>query len=175
MFHDSFSAIPLSTYLFSPSSLLKALRKQYARHHFLTSNKAGVRQVMKPGRVAGAQKWRSAAQLLYVVKKTMSANRTLLPFSLPGIFALTLAGPVTAQTYWLNIPGAYSKVDEQYLPSMSFPTPNHNACSDAVVHYAKNNLVHYIGCDVKPLPDAVNLQHRPSPSRKGNAPHLRRP
>lgn len=83
------------------------------------------------------------------------------------VLSLLLAGlsaSLQAQTYWLNIPGAYNKVDEQYHPSISIPTSGHDACSDAVVEYAKQNLVHYIGCDVKPLPDAKNinasLRHR---------------
>jgi len=71
---------------------------------------------------------------------------------------LGLVSTAYGQTYWLNIPGAYSKTDEQYLPSISLPTANHDACSDAIVQYAKDNLVHYIGCDVKPLPDAVNIR-----------------
>jgi len=68
-------------------------------------------------------------------------------------------GTANAQTFWLNIPAAYSKTDELYVPSMSFPVSSHDACSDAIVEYAKSNLVFYIGCDVKPLPDAVNLKN----------------
>ena len=72
-----------------------------------------------------------------------------------SIFASSTA---LAETYWLNIPGAYSKTDESNIPSMSFPMQSHDACADAIVEYAKANLVYYIGCDVKPLPDAVNLK-----------------
>ena len=67
---------------------------------------------------------------------------------------------IHADVYWLNIPGSYSAYDEQYYPAVSFPTSSHEACSDAIVQYAKDNLVFYIGCDVKPLPDAVNLTSR---------------
>jgi hypothetical protein len=74
---------------------------------------------------------------------------------LSAIFSIT---SVKAETYWLNIPASFSKVDEQYIPPMSFPVRSHDACSDAIVEYAKTNLVYYIGCDVKPLPDAVNLK-----------------
>lgn len=77
------------------------------------------------------------------------------------VFFLIVIFPqsVQSEVFWLNIPGAYSKLDEQYLPSISLPTASHDACSDAIVQYAKDNLVHYIGCDVKPLPDAINLRH----------------
>ena len=79
--------------------------------------------------------------------------KSLLTASLLLAFASTLQ----AQTYWLNIPGAYSQEERQYLPPFSIPTASHDACSDAIVQYARDNLVHYIGCDVKPLPNAVNL------------------
>ena len=69
-----------------------------------------------------------------------------------------LVSTAAAQTFWLNIPGAYSKTDEQYVPAMSFPMQSHDSCSDAIVEYAKANLVYYIGCDVEPLTDAVNLK-----------------
>lgn len=74
------------------------------------------------------------------------------------IFFTLFSAGLSAQTYWLNIPAAYSKTDEQYMPSMSFPVNSHDACSDAIVEYAKTNLVYYIGCDVNPLSDAVNLK-----------------
>ena len=108
----------------------------------------------------GAQDWRRIRRGFFMAKKMLPAN-ILQQVLLASSLMLTLNNTATAQTYWLNIPGAYSKVDEQYLPPLSFPTPNHNACSDAVVQYAKDNLVHYIGCDVKPLPDAVNLPRGP--------------
>ncbi|MGD2118342.1 MAG: hypothetical protein PVG66_08295 [Chromatiales bacterium] len=72
---------------------------------------------------------------------------------------LALTNTIQAQTYWLNVPGAYSKEEQQYIPAISLPTASHDACSDAIVQYAQDNLVHYIGCDVKPLPNAVNLPH----------------
>lgn len=80
-------------------------------------------------------------------------KRILLTFLLS-----LLAATAVAETYWLNLPGAYSKTDEQHIPAMSFPMQSHDACSDAIVEYAKSNLVYYIGCDVKPLADAVNLK-----------------
>lgn len=70
-----------------------------------------------------------------------------------------MTAPAFAQTYWLNIPGSFSAEEQRYLPSISLPTGNHNDCSEAIVQYAKDNLVHYVGCDVRPLPDAVNLRH----------------
>lgn len=81
--------------------------------------------------------------------------KRLFIVSLLSFFAVS---SVNAQPYWLNIPSAYSKTDDQYMPSMSFPVKSHDSCSDAIVEYAKSNLVYYIGCDVKPLPDAVNLK-----------------
>ena len=63
-----------------------------------------------------------------------------------------------AQTYWLNIPGAYSMEDGLYEASISLPTVSHAACAQAIVQYTRDNLVNFIGCDVLPLPDAVNLR-----------------
>lgn len=60
------------------------------------------------------------------------------------------------QTWWLNIPGYIDK-DGIPIPSLSLPTSDHDKCSDAVINYAKNEYVYYISCDIKPLPDAVNL------------------
>jgi len=78
-------------------------------------------------------------------------------FMVPLITLLAIS-TIQAETYWLNIPGHYSKVDGQLVPSLSLPTPSHDKCSDAIIEYAKTNLVYYIGCDVKPLRDAVNLK-----------------
>lgn len=63
-----------------------------------------------------------------------------------------------AQTYWLNIPGAYNLKDSQYESSLSLPTVSHEACAQAIVQYTRDNLVNFIGCDVQPLPDAVNIR-----------------
>ena len=78
-------------------------------------------------------------------------------FVYAALLATGLPSMAAANTYWLNIPGSYSAEEGRYMPSVSFPTSDHYACSDAIVQYAKDNLVNYIGCDVKPLPDAVNL------------------
>ncbi len=74
-----------------------------------------------------------------------------------GFILLSLSNPLIAESYWLNIPGAYSKLDGQYLPPASYPKSSHEACNEAILRYAKNNLVHYIGCDTRPLPNAINL------------------
>ena len=72
--------------------------------------------------------------------------------------SLGLVSTAFGQTYWLNIPGAYSKTEAQYMPSISLPTANQDSCADAIVEYAKDNLVYYISCDVHPLRDAANLK-----------------
>ena len=142
--------------------------------HDLTNN--GMSRQTKPDSITGICMNKTSA--LFAQKKRLIAKSqavsTKLFFPAHGLKIILLASGLSvlmihtdtasARTYWLNIPGAYSKVDEQYLPPVSYPTPNHNACSDAVMQYAKDNLVHYIGCDVMPLPDAVNLppgQFRP--------------
>ncbi len=82
------------------------------------------------------------------------SKKILLIFGL--VFGVTQL--VQAQTYWLNIPGAYSMKDSQYEPSISLPTVSHEACAQAIVHYTRDNLVNFIGCDVLPLPDAANIR-----------------
>ena len=60
-----------------------------------------------------------------------------------------LVGTLSAQTYWLNL------VDNG--KSMSLPVSTDEQCSQAVYRYVQSNLVHAVSCDVKPLPDAVNI------------------
>jgi len=70
--------------------------------------------------------------------------------------ALMASLSVSAQTYWLNI-GSYTDNDGSEQPAFSMPTSSQAACSQAVIEYAKTNLVNFIGCDVEPLPHAVNI------------------
>lgn len=58
-------------------------------------------------------------------------------------------GTANAQTYWLNMVS-----DGQ---SMSLPVASDSQCSEAVNQFVRSNLVNFVSCDVKPLPDAVNL------------------
>ena len=71
------------------------------------------------------------------------------------------AGSASAESYWLNIPGAYSREDAQYLPAASYKKSSFEACQHALLRYAQTNLIHYIGCDTRPLSDAVNLKPQP--------------
>lgn len=84
---------------------------------------------------------------------------------LTGLTLLSLSNPLIAEPYWLNIPGAYSKLDGQYLPPASYLKKSHEACNEAVLRYTQNNLVHYIGCDTRPLPNAINLTAGPHSKR----------
>ena len=74
--------------------------------------------------------------------------------------AMILSNTVIAESYWLNIPGEYSKQDRQYMPAASYPKDSREECNEALLRYAQNNFIHYIGCDTFPLPDAVNLKNR---------------
>ena len=80
--------------------------------------------------------------------------RKLLLTAMLALMTTTAVSAETGKTYFLNIPGHYSKIDAHWIDSMSIPTTSADACADAIVSYAKNNYVYYIGCDVKPLPDS---------------------
>ena len=56
-----------------------------------------------------------------------------------------------AQPYFLNIPGDGDRL------SLSYYTTDQKQCQKALIEYAKHKEVYYIGCDVKPLRDAVNV------------------
>jgi len=58
-------------------------------------------------------------------------------------------GTANAQTYWLNM------VDNGQ--SMSLPVSSEERCTEAVNQFVRSNLVNFVSCDVKPLPDAVNI------------------
>ena len=62
--------------------------------------------------------------------------------------------------YWVNIPRHHSIIDGKIIPSVSWYTRSHEECSDAVVDYARDNLVNFISCSTRPLPDASNLSDR---------------
>lgn len=73
---------------------------------------------------------------------------------------MMFTGAVSAdQVVWLNIPSHYTE-DNREVPSVSFVTFGWDNCADAIVSYAKENYIHYIGCDVVPLRDAVNVNKR---------------
>ena len=72
-----------------------------------------------------------------------------------------LSFPLSAQTYWLNMPGSYNVEHSEYTPSVSLQTFDYEACKDALVQYSRDNrMVENISCDVKPLPDAINLSEQ---------------
>lgn len=75
-----------------------------------------------------------------------------------GLLALLSVGVVHGQTVFLNIPSHHQPKTGEYVPTMSLPTSGWDACADAMVAYAKDNYVRYIGCDVKPFKGAVNLK-----------------
>lgn len=76
------------------------------------------------------------------------------------LLALSISTNAFATSWWLNIPGHYSPITDEYVPPISWITTSQDSCSDAIVAYAKDNLVNYIGCDVKPLANAVNISPR---------------
>lgn len=83
----------------------------------------------------------------------MPVNRIILIMLLSII-----SGSLSAQTYWLNMPGSYSKKYSEYTPSVSLPTVDYQACQAALTQYAQDNeMIDKIACDIQPLPDAVNL------------------
>jgi len=65
-----------------------------------------------------------------------------------------------AMTWWLNIPGYCDPQMKECYPDLSIPTTTRDVCMDAIVEYAKEDYVFYIGCDIKPLPNAVNLKKK---------------
>jgi hypothetical protein len=74
------------------------------------------------------------------------------------IFAFAMfASSVANATMFLNIPGHYNE-NNDYVQSVSILTSNWESCSNAIVEYAKMEYVYYVGCDVKPLPDAANMR-----------------
>lgn len=74
------------------------------------------------------------------------------------MLAMLFTGVAQATT-WLNIPEHYDK-DGELMPSVSYPVSTWEKCSDAIVEYAKMEYVYYIGCDIRPLRDAVNINRR---------------
>ncbi len=69
-----------------------------------------------------------------------------------------ISSSLSAEIYWLNMPGSYSKKYSEFTPSVSLPTVDYEACQAALTQYAQDNeMVEKIGCDIQPLPDAVNL------------------
>ena len=83
----------------------------------------------------------------------MSVKNVIL-ISVLSVFSDSLS----AETYWLNMPASYSKKYSEYTPSVSLPTVDYEACLAAMTQYAQDNeMVDKIGCDIKPLPDAINL------------------
>ena len=77
-----------------------------------------------------------------------------------GVALLIAANGINAQTVFLNIPSYYEPKTKEYIPTMSFPTSGWDACADAMISYAEENYVRYLGCDVKPFKDAVNMRPR---------------
>lgn len=69
-----------------------------------------------------------------------------------------LSGSLTAQVHWLNMPGSYSEKYSEFTPSVSLPTIDYKACRESLILFSTDNeMVDKISCDIKPLPDAVNL------------------
>jgi len=81
----------------------------------------------------------------------------LKPLIVLSLLSVILQSQAVAETYWLNIPGSYRQLDDKFFPASSIPTVSQAACSEAMLEYAKQGLVNFIGCDVKPLPNAANL------------------
>ena len=73
------------------------------------------------------------------------------------VLSITAFSTASAETYWLNIPESYRQLDDKLFPASSIPTASQEACSEAMVEYAKEGFVNFIGCDVKPLPNAANM------------------
>ena len=73
------------------------------------------------------------------------------------LLSVLLSANAQAETWWLNIPSHYSPVTDKYVPSMSLLTFSYEQCREGIISYTSENFVNYIGCDVRPLRDAVNL------------------
>jgi len=71
-----------------------------------------------------------------------------------------LSTAVHANGYWLNIPAYIDSDSGRTVPPTSYWTRDRDSCADAIVQYAKLEYVYYIGCDVNPLPNAVNVNFR---------------
>jgi hypothetical protein len=70
---------------------------------------------------------------------------------------MMFSGFSLAQTYWLNIAGAFDRENDDYYADASYPVPNLETCEKSQIEYSKMNAVHFISCDVNPLPNASNL------------------
>ena len=79
------------------------------------------------------------------------------PLVLIPLLVVTNQSSGVAETYWLNIPESHRQVDDKFFPASSYATDSQEACAKAMVEYAKMGVVNFIGCDIKPLPNAANL------------------
>jgi len=66
-----------------------------------------------------------------------------------GLLSFALTGTASAQTYWLNM-----VTDGE---SMSLAVATEKGCTEAANQYVRSQIVNFVSCDVKPLPDAVNI------------------
>ena len=66
-----------------------------------------------------------------------------------GLLTIGSLSTASASPYWVNIVMGDA--------SMSIPVTTDSRCTEAVMRYAQSSVGGYISCDVKPLPDGVDL------------------
>ena len=69
------------------------------------------------------------------------------------IIAISLfSSMAVADTQWLNIASTHVSVSEVIFETTAYPTFSQEACEKSQVEYARLSSVHYVSCDIEPLP-----------------------